>query len=74
MAHQAYGYTTLSQADQIRLFRIISVVDDEIHGELTHHSTGADEETPPAYKALSYCWGDSAWEHHIKISGRSFAV
>ncbi|KAK3395040.1 heterokaryon incompatibility protein-domain-containing protein [Podospora didyma] len=72
-------YTPLDAASkQIRVLYILpsQEFDADIHATLHIVSLGSDgkEDTPPFYKALSYCWGNPGITRSIVLDGQEWQV
>jgi len=54
--------------------RLLTIPPSAFGSELACSLCVARLQDRPSYEALSYCWGDSRRNHHIRIDEASFAV
>ena len=59
---------------QIRLLKIVSNASDAQKDGLHFKLDIFDFESAPAYRTLSYTWGDDTKQHHIRVDNKLFPV
>lgn len=70
-----YQYRPINASEDIRVFRVEpGAFGDPLVGSLVVRKIGDDEENPPAYDCVSYCWGPQQHFTSFGCDGKALRI
>ena len=71
----SYQYQPILAKDEIRVLRLQpGAFDEPLIGSLVVRKIGDDEENPPAYDCVSYCWGVQQHFTSFECDGKALCI
>jgi len=70
-----YQYQPISASEEIRVLRLQpGAFAEPVIGSLVVRKIGDDEENPPAYDCVSYCWGTQEYFTSFTCDGQTLCI